>query len=133
MLNGPTLHRPLRRTALRYAYVVEFLLAAIATQVVWAEVGGAGHLELIPWYYKLVGILGLAFTAVQATGAAVEGENAWNSRTLVWTSAAILVMAAMAAVTFYAHVHENDDSGSEPDPTPVAFLRPPAGPGGIVP
>ena len=33
---------------MRYAYVMEFLLAAIASQVVWAEAGGAGHLELIP-------------------------------------------------------------------------------------
>jgi len=108
----------------RYAYVMEFLLAAIASQVVWAEIGGAGHLDLIPWYYKLVGILGLAFTTVQATASAMEGESAWNPRALGWTSAAILVMAGMAAATYYAHVHEGDDSGSGPDPAPVAFVQP---------
>ena len=132
MLTERPTERPTERM-MRYAYVMEFLLAAIASQVVWAEAGGAGHLELIPWYYKLVAILGLAFTTVQATAAAVEGERSWNARTLAWGSAAILVMAGMAAATIYAHLHEDDDSGSGADPTPVALAGPPAGQrGGIV-
>jgi hypothetical protein len=114
---------------MRFAYVMEFLLAAIVSQVVWAEAGGANHLDLIPWYYKLAAIFGLAFTSVRATAAAVEGEKAWNTRTLAWAFAVILVMAGMAAATYYAHLHEDDDSGSGGDPTPVAFASPPTGQG----
>jgi hypothetical protein len=103
----------------RYAVMMEFLLAAIAAQVIWAEVGGAGHLDLIPWYLKLGLILALAWTTARATVAAVEGERCWNLRVAKWSLAAVLVMGGMAGATYYAHLHEEDDSGGG-DPAPVA-------------
>jgi hypothetical protein len=37
----------------RLAYVAEFLLALIAIWTLWSQVGGQGHLDLMPWYDKL--------------------------------------------------------------------------------
>ena len=108
---------------MRYAYALEFLIACMASQVLWAEIGGTGHLDLIPWYYKLVLIPGLALTAVLATAAAVESDRPWNGRVLAWGSAAILVAAGMAVATYYAHVHESDEPGPGGDPSPLAAVH----------
>ena len=48
----------------RLAYVVEFLLALIAVGLLWSEVGGQGHLDLMPWYQKLVLTVALAWVIV---------------------------------------------------------------------
>jgi hypothetical protein len=46
---------------LRMAYALEFLLAMIAIFTVWSEVGGQGHMDLLPWYIKLGCSLSLAW------------------------------------------------------------------------
>jgi len=38
---------------LRLAYATQFLIALIAVFVLWSEVGGQVHLDLMPWYFKL--------------------------------------------------------------------------------
>jgi len=57
---------------LRIAYVCEFLLALLAISVVWGQVGGQDHLDLMPWYDKFVPIFGLALVTVVGTVAAVS-------------------------------------------------------------
>jgi len=37
---------------------------------VWGEVSGQGHMDLIPWYWKLGLSAGLSFGVVQATASA---------------------------------------------------------------
>src|ERR1035441_9251861 len=69
---------------LRLAYATQFLIALIAVFVLWSEVGGQVHLDLMPWYFKLAFGAGAAFAMVKATAAAVSHEHPWNGQTLKW-------------------------------------------------
>jgi len=93
---------------LRIAYVCEFLLALLAITVVWGQVGGQDHLDLMPWYDKLVLTFALALVIVLGTVAAVSRERPWNGVTIACLMVAILIACAMGAVTYYYHLHEND-------------------------
>src|ERR1019366_10533924 len=85
-----------RLPMLRIAYVCEFLLALLAITVVWGQVGGQDHLDLMPWYDKLVLTFALALVIVLGTAAAVSRERAWNG-----VAIAILIACAMGVVTYY--------------------------------
>lgn len=95
----------------RLAYVAEFLLALIAIWTLWSQVGGQGHLDLMPWYDKLSLSVALALVTVLGTMSATEHERAWNARTLALFLMALLIAGAMAALTYYYHVHEDDEDG----------------------
>jgi hypothetical protein len=104
-------YRPLGRPCmdqryLRVALAIEFLIALIAVYTVWSQLGGQGHLDLVPWSWKLGLGLGTAYAIVRATAAAARDEKAWNGRTVRWISV-ILTMASVAALlTFYEHMFE---------------------------
>ena len=66
---------------LRLAYTTLFLIALLATFELWSQVGGQSHLDLMPWYLKLILDAGAASTVVQAAAAAVAGERARNPQT----------------------------------------------------
>ena len=100
--------------ALRLAYIVEFLIAIPAVYTVWSQVGGQGHLDLMPWYWKLLVGAGAAWVIVRLTSAVVEQDRTFSARSVLWMLAVLLVAAAMGAITYYYHLHENpDDTGSE--------------------
>ena len=67
-------------------------------------------MDLMPWPVKLVLILGLGLSTVMGTAAAVNHEKAWNAKTHASVLLAILLVAGMAFVTYYYHLHENDES-----------------------
>jgi hypothetical protein len=94
---------------LRLAYVSEFLLALIAALMLWSQVGGQAHLDLMPWYDKLSLSVALALVTVLGTMSATAHERAWNARTLAFFLMALLIAGAMAALTYYYHVHEDDN------------------------
>ena len=94
----------------RLAYICEFLLAVLAISVVWGQVGGQGHLDLMPWYDKLVLMVALALAIVLGTAAAVSRERAWNGPAIAYLAIAILIACAMGAVTYYYHLHEDDEA-----------------------
>ena len=94
---------------LRIAYVCEFLLALLAISVVWGQVGGQDHLDLMPWYDKFVLIFALALITVAGTIAAVSRERAWNGITIACLAMALLLLCVMGALTYYYHVHEDQD------------------------
>jgi hypothetical protein len=96
---------------LRLAYVSEFLLALIATLMLWSQVGGQAHLDLMPWYDKLSLSVALALVTVLGTMSAAAHERAWNARTIAFLLMALLITGAMAVLTYYYHVHEDDDEG----------------------
>jgi cytochrome c biogenesis factor len=98
---------------LRIAYVCEFLLALLAISVVWGQVGGQDHLDLMPWYDKFVLIFPLALVTVVGTVAAVSRERAWNRIAITCLAIALLILCAMGAVTYYYHVHEDQDQDSD--------------------
>ncbi len=98
---------------LRIAYVCEFLLALLAISVVWGQIGGQDHLDLMPWYDKFVLIFSLALVTVVGTVAAVSRERAWNGMTIACLALAVLILCAMGAVTYYYHVHEDQDQDTD--------------------
>jgi hypothetical protein len=108
---------------LRIAYVCEFLLALLAISVVWGQVGGQDHLDLMPWYDKFLLIFALALVTVVGTVAAVSHERAWNGIAIACLAMAFLLLCAMGAVTYYYHVHEDQDQDSD-NTAGVAFLGP---------
>lgn len=97
----------------RIAYAVEFLVALIATFTVWSQVGGQGHLDLMPWYWKFFLGGGLSIATVRATVAAVESEQVWNSRTLRWLAMILTLMIGCGVVTYYYHLYEPDEEEQE--------------------
>ncbi len=105
------LSQPEPRTVswLRLAYAIEFLLAVLVTLTLWSEVGGQSHLDMMPWYTKLVCLMASAWCSVRFTAGLVEEKKVWNRRTRVWLSGLILVATAMAAITYYYHLHEETD------------------------
>ena len=105
---------------LRIAYVCEFMLALLAISVVWGQVGGQDHLDLMPWYDKFVLIFALALVTVVGTVAAVSHERAWNGITVACVAMALLLLCAMGAVTYYYHVHEDQDQHTD-NTTGVAY------------
>ena len=105
---------------LRLAYAVEFLVALMAILSMWSEIGGQGHLDLMPWHVKLVCILGLAWCCVRFTAGIVEQNKVWTRRTIAWLVAILLVGIAMGGITYYYHLHEEPDDDSGDDNTAAA-------------
>jgi hypothetical protein len=98
---------------LRLAYSVEFILALIAIISLWSEVGGEGHLDLMPWYVKLGCILGLAWCSVRFTASIVEQQKVWTRRTVGWFAGILLFCVVMGGITYYYHLHEQQEDEDE--------------------
>ena len=112
---------------LRLVYALEFLIALIAIFTVWSEVGGQGHMDLLPWYIKLGSSLSLAWCSVRFTAALVEHEKAWNQHTAVWFAGIILVAIVMGGITYYYHLHEVPDEPDNEDNTSTSISAPERG------
>jgi hypothetical protein len=106
---------------LRLAYAVEFLVALLAILNVWSEVGGQGHLDLMPWYIKFVCIFGLAWCSVKFTAGMVEQSKVWTRRTIAWFAGILLFGIAMGGITYYYHLHEEPEDDNED--TSAASIR----------
>jgi len=119
---------PIAPHVLRVVLAVEYLLALIATTVVWEEVGGQGHLDLMPWYTKLGLIGGFCWAFVGFSGALARPGRWRTRRSILWLCATIVLATAMGLVTYYYHLHEPTDDEDDDDDTPTtaAVLRAPA-------
>jgi hypothetical protein len=104
-------------TWFRLAYALEFMIALIAIVSMWSEIGGESHLDLMPWYTKLVCIVGLAWCLVRFTAGIVEQQKVWTRRTIAWFAGIMLFCIAMGAITYYYHLHEETDDGDDDDTT----------------
>ena len=104
---------------LRLAYTALFLIALMAVFVVWSQVGGQSHIDLLPWWVKLGLGLAAAYCVVRAAAAAVSGEHAWNGQTVRWLGLMLAVMAACGYAAYYAHLNleESDETDQEQDTT----------------
>jgi len=116
---------------LRLAYATEFLIALIAVFVLWSQVGGPSHLDLVPWYLKLVLGTGAAFSAVKATAAAVGREQPWNGRCLRWLGLMMALLVCCGLASYYAHMNEETDEGDEPEAGSLSSEARPACDGGL--
>ena len=111
---------------LRLAYATQFLIAVIAVFLLWSEVGGQGHLDLMPWYLKLGLGAGAAFAAVKSTAAAVSHEHGWNGSSLRWFGIMLALLLGCGLATYYYHVYGETDEQDEEDTQTSALLAPPA-------
>ena len=99
---------------LRLAYATEYLIALIAVYVLWSEVGGQTHLDLMPWYIKLVLGAGAALAFVKATAAAVSQEHPWNGRTLKWFGILLVLLVCCGLASYYCHLYLEDEGDDQP-------------------
>jgi hypothetical protein len=110
---------------LRLAYATQFLIALLAIFVLWSEVGGQSHLDLMPWYLKLGLGAGAAFAVVKATAASVSGSSAWNSGTLKWVGILVALLIGCGLASYYTHVYEETDEEDQPDSVTSQVWAPP--------
>ena len=99
---------------LRLAYSTQFLIALIAVFVLWSQVGGQSHLDLLPWTVKLGLGLAAAYGVVRATAASVSGDRAWNGQTVRWLGLTVAVLAACGYASYYAHLNLEEDGRERP-------------------
>lgn len=108
---------------LRLGYAVVFLIALLAIVTMWSEIGGEGHLDLMPWYVKLGCILGLAWCSVRLTASVVEQRRVWTGRTIAWLIGIVLFCLLMGGITYYYHLHEPADDDGDDDDTTAAAVK----------
>jgi hypothetical protein len=102
---------------LRLAYISVFLLALIAVFTLWSQVGGQGHLDLVPWSLKLVLGATAAYAITRAGAAAVAGEHGWNGQSVKWTGVALAALLLCGLASLYAHnnLEDNSDEDTQDD------------------
>src|ERR1017187_10170351 len=106
---------------LRLAYSTLFLIALMAVFVLWSQVGGQGHLDLVPWPIKLGLGLAAAYGVVRATAASVSGDRAWNGHMVRWLGFTLAVLAACRYASYYAHMNlEDSDEGDQQQDTTIS-------------
>jgi hypothetical protein len=109
---------------LRLAYSFEFLIAVITILLLWSQVGGQGHMDLLPWYTKLACVLSLAWFCVRFTAGVVEQPKAWNRHSIVWFAGIVLMAAIMGGIVYYYHLHEAQDEPDTEDSTAAVVTFP---------
>ena len=109
---------------LRMAYAGELLLAVPAVFTLWSQVGGQGHLDLMPWYLKLLLGGAMSLACIFATAALVDAPGWGSTRFYAWVAIIILIGAAMAGVTYYYHLHEEYDDTGDEEPTSATMVLP---------
>jgi|SRR5579864_1301646 len=129
--SAPSQHVPaaLGPSWLRLAYSFEFLIALLAIFTLWSQVGGQGHLDLMPWYVKLLCGVSMAWCSIRFTAGLVEKPRAWNSRSARWFAGIVVIAMVMAGITYYYHLHEAQDQPDTDDATAtsVKVTDPPTG------
>jgi hypothetical protein len=111
----------LRMPILRLAYTTQFLLALLAVFELWSQVGGQSHLDLMPWYLKLVLGGGAAFATVRATVAAVSHERPWNGQTLRWLGILAALLIGCGLASYYYHVYEEQQDQEDDTVSSTVF------------
>jgi hypothetical protein len=108
---------------LRLAYSTLFLIALMAVFVLWSQVGGQSHLDLLAWPVKLGLGLAAAYGVVRTTAASVAGERAWNSHMVRWLGLTLAVLAACGYASYYAHVNlEDTDEADQQQNTTISKM-----------
>ena len=109
---------------LRLAYSTLFLIALMAVFVLWSQVGGQSHLDLIPWPIKLGLGVAAAYGVVRATAASVSGDRAWNGHMVRWLGLSLAALAACGYASYYAHMNlEESDDADQPQDTAVSRIH----------
>src|SRR5260370_34649193 len=89
---------------LRLAYSTRFLIALMAVFVLWSQVGGQSHLDLLPWAVKLGLGLAAAYGVVRTTAASVAGGRAWDAQAVRLPAITLGGLAAGGFTSEHAHI-----------------------------
>jgi len=100
---------------LRLAYATQFLIALIAVFTLWSQVGGQSHLDYMAWTWKLLLGSGAAFSVVKATAAAVDGQRAWNAKTLRWLGILLVLLIGCGLASYYVHLYNEPEDDQQED------------------
>ena len=107
---------------LRLAYATQFLIALIAVFLLWSEVGGQSHLDLMPWYLKVGLGGGASFAVVKATAASVAGQPAWDARTLRWLGILLVLLIGCGLSSYFVHMYAESDEDEQDQDQTVSWL-----------
>ena len=107
---------------LRLVYIIEFLVAVPAVYTLWSQVGGQGHLDLMPWYWKLALGCAAGLAIVRLSAAVISQERVVTLRSFTWMVCVLMVAVAMGMVTYYYHLHEATEETDQEDATTAAIL-----------
>ena len=102
----------MRPHLLRPLLVLVFLVALNCWLSLWSLVGGAYHLELMFWPWKLGLSLSIAVLVTMLAAEVAAARPVWRLGLLI-----ALVMTIAGGVTYYYHLNEpldGEDSGDEP-------------------
>ncbi len=105
---------------LRVAYALEFLVALVAIFTAWSEIGGQAALDLMHWGFKFGFSILLAFAISAYTAAVVAGASWWTLRSARWLTGILLLIAAMAVVTYFYSLQA--DAGESDETTNSTLL-----------
>jgi hypothetical protein len=86
----------------------------MAVFVIWSQVGGQSHLDLVPWPVKFGLGMAAAYGVVRTTAASVSGERAWNGQAVRWLGLTLALLAACGYASYYAHVNFEDTDEEDP-------------------
>jgi hypothetical protein len=109
---------PANDALVRLGGVLCFFVALLAGSTAWYVVGGAGHLDMMPWHWKLFPAVAFALAAAKAAVAAASRPRGWNRRSVTWAAIAMMAALVMGAVTYHYHLLEGTEE--EPDENPEA-------------
>lgn len=107
---------------LRLAYAFEFLVALVAIFTAWSEIGGQSALDLMNWAWKLGFSLALAGAMVAYTVALVSEVSPWTLRSARWLTAIVVIVAAMAGITYYYALQEDNNGSDETGNVSASWL-----------
>ncbi len=116
---------------LRLAYSTQFLIALIAIFILWSQVGGQTHLDLLPWHVKLALACAAAYCIVRATIAAVGNERGWNAQSVAWLGLTVAVLVVCGMASYWAHVNLEDTDEEAQQDAPISRMVRPGGAGQI--
>jgi hypothetical protein len=109
---------------LQVLYAIEFLIALIAVYTVWREVGGAGHLDYMQWYWKAIIGVPAAYAAVRLTVALVSTDPGRARQLVFWLGFLAALVVSAGALTYYTHLNEpQDEDQEEPGSVTPADVR----------
>ncbi len=95
---------------IRAVYAIEFLLAVLVAVFAWPMVAGQGHVDYVPWEWKLGLTVAFALCFTMSTGALVTGDRV---RAVSWLLGLAVVMVGMGYQAYLAHLEEEETEGPD--------------------
>ena len=102
---------------LRAIYGIEFLIALVAALLFWNYAGGPTHLDYVPWPWKSLIPLAIAYGVVRLTAATSRLQA------VRWILLLFGLMVAAGLLSYYAHLNEPQDEPDDASQTVPTSLK----------